>query len=120
MDAELADGDDVRMVEVGLVLRFAQEALLLRRRSEASLFHALEGNQAVEVAIGGLADAAHAAFREPFEDFKFAERAQWQRRRPRVLERLATRHQLLLLTEEFNQLGREIRMARQQLHGIGP
>jgi len=71
--AEVVNGDDVRMIELGERAGFTGEALGERRIAAPLGGQHLEGDESIELRLPGLVDSAHAALAEQAEDFQVRE-----------------------------------------------
>jgi hypothetical protein len=81
MLADLVDGDDVRMIEVGRRLGLSVEALDFRFAGELAGQDHLEGDDSIEADLPGAIDDAHAAAGDLLEQLIVAEVADLGARR---------------------------------------
>ena len=127
--ADLVDGHDVRVVEVGRRLRLGAEALHVGRRRQLAGQDHLEGDDAVQAHLPRLVDDAHAAAGDLLQQLVVAEVAH---RRPRGhgralpgcqgrrgAERLGQAAKLVLVGEEGPQFPGEVGVPAQQLVSVG-
>jgi hypothetical protein len=71
--ADLVNGHDVGVIEVGCLFRLGAKPLPVRRRSEVASQDHLQGHDAVEADLPSLVDNAHAAAGDLFEQLVIAE-----------------------------------------------
>ncbi len=123
MLADLVDGHDVRVVEVGGVFGLGAEAAQLVGAGQGAVADHLEGHQAAQRQLPRPVDDAHAAARDFPQHLVIAEAP--PRRRGAGLAGGAApqrRHQggdLALVGEERLQVRRQVRVAGQVVGGVG-
>ena len=131
--ADLVDGHDIRMVEVGSSLGLSIKTPHVRGRSQLTSQDHLESDDAVQAYLPGLVDHAHAAAGDFFQQFIIAEIA--NARQPirarrflgadrgvagmSLLQRLRHALHRRLVREKLAQFLGEVGMPAQQLRAVG-